>query len=235
MSKKKLFCVILLVLLLSHIVFVIVYRANPTAEYIYDENDNIVSVRLKDEIYIASDFELRAPHNYVHNGNWFELKSYFVPCNDISDFLLMWDTASFYSEKFDKDKNFLRCDIWGRTSDDLYVKEDFIYPTIYENEVSEVWMSHSSDNEDNIKDIETVAKIVECAKSDGKIELDKYIYDYIKKYSADYHCLWLKYEGYPIIEEFHIKETEEGKYIIKQFTPEEYNTVYYDDELHYKH
>ena len=231
MNKKKLFCIILFILLLSHIVFIILYTTNPIAEYIYDENDDIVSVRLKDEIYIPSDFELCAPYYYIHNGDWFELKNYFVPRNDISDFLFMWDIAYFYSEHNDKNKNFMRCNIWGRTSDDFYVKESFVYPTIYKNEVHEVWMSKSSSYE-IIKDKKTVDKIVECAKSDGEIELDKDVYDYIKKYSADHHCLWLKYEGYPIVEEFHIEETEDGRYIIDQYTPEEYDTIYWEEEAH---
>ena len=231
MSKKKLFCVILFILFLSHILFINLYQANPTAEYIYNKNDDIVSVRLKDEIYVPLGSDVPEPYYYIYNGNWFELKSFFVPCNDISDFLFMWDTAIFYSEHHDKDKNFMRCDVWGRTSDDLFIKEDFVYPTIESNKVNEVWMSHS-DAYEIINDKKTVDKIVECAKSDGKLELDKEIVDYIKKYSTDNHCLWLKYEGYPLVEEFHIKKTEEGGYIVNQYPIENYETSFREDKAH---
>ena len=83
-----------------------------------------------------------------------------------------------------------------------------------------------------IKDESTVNKIVECAKSDGKIELDKNIVSYIQKYSFDSHCFYLRYVDCPLVEEFHIEETEDGKYIIDQYTPEEYNTIYWEEEAH---
>lgn len=114
----------------------------------------------------------------------------------------------------------------------LYLIENFVFPTIENNKVNEVWVSLSSSDGDNIKNEEIVNKIVECAKSEGEFELDKEIFDYIKKYSADHHCLWLKYEGYPIVEEFHIEETEDGRYIIDQYTPEEYDTIYWEEEAH---
>ena len=42
-----------------------------------------------------------------------------------------------------------------------------------------VCMSLGNKDEDNIKDKETIDKIVECATSNGKIELDKEIVDYM--------------------------------------------------------
>ena len=58
-------------------------------------------------------------------------------------------------------------------------------------------------------------------------ELSKY--DFIVANSWDNHCIHLKYEGYPLIEEFFVTETEDGRYIVDQYTAEEYDTIYYDE------
>ena len=231
MRKKKIFCLFLVTLFLLHIVFIKIYQANPTAEYIYDNTENIIGIKFKDEIYKPMGLAPSKPYDFIYDENSFEFKSYLVLYNDLSDFLFMWNSVYFYSDYYDRNKNFMRCDIWGRTSDDFYVKERFVYPTLYKNDINEVWMSHLSSYE-IIKDEETVDKIVKCAKSDGKLELDKEIVDYIKKYSWDNHCFYLKYDGYPIVEEFHIEETEDGRYIVDQYTPEEYDTIYWEEEAH---
>ncbi len=133
-----------------------------------------------------------------------------------------------YSENFDKNKNF----IWLYSYDRILVKEDFVFPTIEKNEVEAVWMSASSSDEDHITDKETVDKIVKCAKSNGKIELEKSIVGYIKKHSWDNHCIHLKYKDYPILEDYHIEETDDGTYILKQYTPEEYDAPFWEDVAH---
>ena len=231
MLKKKYICLFLVALLLLYIVFIKIYEVNPTAKYIYDNTENIIGIKFKDDIYEHIGFSPSKPYDFIYDENPFELKSYLVLHNDLSDFLFMWNTVCFFSDYYDFDNNFIRCDVWGRASPDYYVKEGFVYPTLHNNEVNEVWMSLSSSYE-IIKDRKTVDKIVECAKSNGEIELDKEIVDYIKKYSADNHCLWLKYEGYPIVEEFQIEETEDGRYIVDQYTPEEYDTIYWEEEAH---
>jgi len=133
-----------------------------------------------------------------------------------------------YSENFDKNQNF----VWLYSYDRLMVKEDFVFPTIENNEVEAVWMSASSSDEDHITDKETVEKIVDCIKSNGKIELDKVIVGYIKKRSWDNHCIHIKYKDYPILEDYHIEETEDGRYILKQYTPEEYDAPFWEDAAH---
>lgn len=230
-SKKKLFSLFLLLLLLSHIVFVNFYRANPTAEYVYDNSESVIAIKFKNQVYESMSDDPPKPYDFIYDEFSVEFRSHLVLHNELSDFLFMWDRIHFYSEDYDNDKNFIRCSMWGGTSDDFYVKEGFVYPTIYENQVDEIWMTMRKNNH-IIKNKETVDKIVECAKSKGKIELDEEIVEYIKKYSHDNHCIYLKYKGYPLVEEFHIEETEDGRYIIDQYTPEEYDTIYWEEEAH---
>ena len=187
--------------------------------------------------HVSAEFDdYPAPYKLVMaEDNETYSKKVYIKQDKFSDYTLNFDKYFFYySETYDKNRNFIvknnRYDF-----NEIYVDENFVFPTIENNEVEAVWMSASASDEDHITDKETVDKIVKCIKSNGEIELDKVIVGYIKKRSWDYHCFCVKYKDYPIIEQFHISKTEEGKYIIKQFTPEEYNTVYYDDELHYKH
>lgn len=138
----------------------------------------------------------------------------------------------FFDKNDDYYSNFIILCPEDTSISQLYLKENFVFPTIGKNKVESIWTSIDVSDSDNIKDKETVDKIVECAKSNGEIELDKDVYDYIRTYSADHHCLWLKYEGYPLVEEFYIEETEDGRYIIDQYTPEEYDTIYWEEEAH---
>lgn len=133
-----------------------------------------------------------------------------------------------YSANFDKNQNF----VWLYSYDRVLVKEGFVFPTIENNEVEAVWMSASSSDEDHITDKETVNKIVKCIKSNGKMKLDKSIVRYIKKHSWDNHCIHLKYKDYPILEDYHIEETEDGRYILKQYTPEEYDAPFWENKSH---
>ena len=133
-----------------------------------------------------------------------------------------------YSVNFDKNQNF----VWLYSYDRILVKEDFVFPTIEKNQVEAVWMSASSSDEDHITDKETVDKIVKCIKSNGKIELDKSIVRYIKKYSWDNHCIHLKYKDYPILEDYHIEEKGNDRYILKQYTSEEYDAPFWEDKTH---
>lgn len=199
-------------------------NASAQAEIFYEpyfrvEYNNDVYVKYSESNY--SPYELLAHDIDDENG-----KRIFIKGS-----LFSIDFLSPYSENFDKNHNF----VWLSTYDEILVKKDFVLPTLGNNEVEAVWMSASSSDEDHITDKETVDKIVECIKSNGEIELDKKIVDYIKKYSWDYHCFHLKYKDCPIIEEYHICKNEDGKYTIEQFTEEEYETIYYDDVAHYKH
>ena len=211
--------------------YIKIYQIAPTVEYIYDNTESVIAIKFKNQIYESMSNDPPKPYDFIYDENSLEYRSYLVLYDELTDFLFMWDRASFYSEYYDNDKNFIRCNVWGKTSDDFYVKEGFVYPTIYENQVDEIWMTMYRNN-DIIKDKETVNKIVGCAKSNGKIELSEEIVEYIKKYSHDNHCIYLKYTGYPLVEEFYIEETENGRYIIDQYTPEEYDTIYWEEDAH---
>ncbi len=130
-----------------------------------------------------------------------------------------------YSEELDENMNFIRLPSW----DVVLMKDDFVFPTIYNNIVSEVWMLCSVEDEKRIKNEDIVNHILDCAKSNGEKELDKEVYDYIVENSWDNHCIYLKYEGYPLVEEFFVTQTKDGRYIVDQYTTEEYDTIYYDE------
>lgn len=98
----------------------------------------------------------------------------------------------------------------------LYVKEGFVFPNIYKNEVDEVWMSLSPFDNGNITDEITVKTIVDCAKSKTKKELDTKLYDYIFEKSWDNYHVYVKYSGYPLVEEFFVIRTKDGRCVVEQ-------------------
>ena len=100
--------------------------------------------------------------------------------------------------------------------DRVFVKTGFVFPDTRKSKIDEIWLSLAPDDETHIKDSAVVNKIVECAKSDGKIELDKEIYNYIEKNSYNNNCILLKYEGYPLVEEFYVEKNKDGKCFVKQ-------------------
>ncbi len=200
-------------------------------EYFYDLGKDISGIKFNNNEYIRFLSMPTERYALITHDVSVTSKKYYIKFNDCSDFFPPFEYICLYSEEFDTYSNFIIKNPNG-FNEQIYVKTNLILPTLKKNEIDMVFMSLSSNDKDNISDKNTVKKIVECAKSNGKIELDKDIYDYIKKYSADHHCLWLKYEGYPIVEEFHIEETEDGRYIVDQYTPEEYDTIYWEEEAH---
>ncbi len=198
-------------------------NAQAPAKLFYDP----LRVEYKDKVYIEYEDTLYSPYDLVYDDS--------KECNEkriyVKSSLFSIEYIVPYCESFDKNQNF----VWLYSFDRILVKNDFVLPALESNEVEAVWMSASSSDEDNITNKETVDKIVKCIKSKGEIELDKATVDYIKKYSWDNHCIHLKYKDYPILEEYHICETEDGKYIIEQFTEEEYLKIYFYDEAHYNH
>lgn len=178
-------------------------------------------VEYKDEVYVIYDF--KEPYDLVDDGYPEDNENRVY----VKDCIVPFIYFEPYSESFDKNINFIAL----YNYDEILIKENFVFPTIENNEIHEVWMS--LDILDNkIKDANTVNRIVECAKSNGEIGLDKDIYDYLKENSWDNHCIYLKYEGYPLVEEFFITETDDGRYIIDQYTAEEYDTIYWDEPAH---
>ena len=232
-NRKKIIkriSVILCIIALYFSVISIIYSTSD-AEYLYDAAGDFIGIKFNNNEY-TDDYYMPERYKLIAEDVSSFSRRYYIKYGDyFSDYLPPFSYFCFYSNEFDEYTNFI-IEHPHDSEACIHIKKDMVLPTLNRNKVDMVCMSLGNKDEDNIKDKETIDKIVECAKSDGKIELDKEIVDYIKKYSWDYHCFYLKYEGYPIGEEFHIKETEDGKYTIDQFTPEEYDTVYYDEELH---
>jgi len=203
--------------LILYTLFLVFYNVYAPAQVFYDP----LSVEYKEDTYI--EFESELPYELVYDDSFQGKKNRIYVKNMIIPLIYF----EAYSVELDKNTDFINLYYF----DKVLVDENFTYPTIEENEVVEVWMSLSSSYE-IIKDESTVNKIVECAKSDGKIELDKNIVSYIQKYSFDSHCFYLRYVDCPLVEEFHIEETEDGRYIIDQYTLEEYDTIYWEEEAH---
>ena len=254
--KKKIAIIVLVFFLLLSFTGYYIYtgiqnRDKCEATYIKDEDGYEIGISyngrnyydlytmMEDGYYgphISNEFDdFPSPYDFVTAEDEIYSEFVYIEQEKFSDYALNFDGYFYYySETFDENRDFI-IDNNRYHFTEIYVDENFVFPTIENNEVEAVWMSASSSDEDNITEKETVKKIVKCIKSNGEIELDKEIVDYIKKYSWDYHCFCLKYKGYPIVEQFHIEETEPGRYIVHQFTPEEYNTLYFDDEAHYNH
>ena len=228
---KKIGCVALCIVLI-YSSFIIIIKATSKAEYTYGLGENISGVEYGNNTYIEFDYEYDR-YDLICEDISSNIEKHFIKYNDFfSDYFPPFDCFTFYYNEFDDNSNFIILHTTDTTVTEVYVKDDFIMPSLKYDNIDMICVSLDAKDEDNIKDAEKIDKIVGCAKSKGKIELDKDIYDYIKKYSADHHCLWLKYEGYPIVEEFHIEETEDGRYIIDQYTPEEYDTIYWEEEAH---
>lgn len=146
----------------------------------------LITENLRDKVYISENFIQDLIPPY----------SYFSFCGESDDFI--------FESPDDTSLNI------------LYVKDGFVFPNISDNKVEEIWMSLSSADNGNITDEKIVKKIVDCAKSETNKELDKDIYDYISEKSWDNRHIYIKYNGYPLVEEFFVIKSEDGRYIIEQ-------------------
>lgn len=236
MNKKhfKIIFIGVFALIFFGIVFMVVREARIISEreygakFIYDTNGDSIGIEYKSSLYVS--FEDENPQYDLVNAEELEIyNNIYIERNDSKELSAPVEYFVFYSNIYDDNDNFIVVNPGDSSLQTIYVKEGFVYPTIDKNEVDEVWMSHSSTDEDNIKDIAIVNHIVECAKSNGELALDKDIYEKIKSTSWDNHCFHLKYKGYPLVEEFHIEETEDGRYIIDQYSATEYDSIYYED------
>lgn len=199
------------------------------AEYIRDPAEDFFKIKFNNNEYIAEysdDYYIPKQYNLIVEDRSFFIRRYYIRYGDFCDYIPPFSYFCLYNKEFDKYTNFI-IENPNDSEACIYVRDDLILPTLDNNKVDMVCMSLDAYDEDNIKDEETIKKIVECAKSDGKEELDKNIYEYIKEHSYDNFCFGLKYEGYPIVEKFHVEETEDGRYIVDQYTDEEYETIYY--------
>ena len=82
--------------------------------------------------------------------------------------------------------------------------------------VNEIWLSLNSEDKENIKDEKIITQLVDCMKNTADREIDKEIYDYIVENSWDNSHFYLKYNGYPLVEEFYVSTDRNGKYIVSQ-------------------
>ncbi len=245
--KNKVIIILLIFSLLFSVIGYCIYigiknRNKCEATYIRDETGLQIGVSYNGRNYYEWGYMFDnyfEPNNVcAYNGFPYELvkqedenktEFIYIKQDEFSDYVFLFDDYFCYlSEIYDKNRDII---VMNFDPPERFIDENFVFPTIENNAVDEVWLSSSSSYE-IIKDKSIVDKIVKCIKSVEKIELDKEIYDYIKKYSYDHHCFYLKYENYPVIEKFYIKETEDGRYIVDQYTPEEYDTIYWEEEAH---
>ncbi len=217
---------IILAIVSSYILFITIYHFNCNAKYLY-ENEEYLGIIYNNRIYIPKN--VVEPLYLIYDDNDQNDSKIYIAQKFLSDLFIPFQYFVFYSESYDFGGDF----IVERPDDSslsvLHIDKDFVYPTIDKNEVDEIWGSLSSSNEDNIKDLSVVNHIVECAKSNGELALDKEVYEQIKENSWDNHYFYLKYKGYPLVEKFYIEETEDGRYIVDRYTEAEYDTVYLDD------
>lgn len=209
---------LILSVIVLYTLFIVFYNVYAPAEVFYEP----FSVEYNGETYIV--YEDKEPYRLIADDSIAETENRVYVKNMIVPFIYFEP----YSIKFDENASF----IWLYYFDEILVKDNFVFPTVEKDTVNEVWMSASSTGKYKIKDEKIVDKIVECAKNKGELELDKDIVDYIKMYSYDNHCFSLKYEGYPILEKFYIEETEDGKYIVNQYTEEDFDMIFGDPEAH---
>lgn len=227
---KKFICVALAVILI-YLGAVLINKTTCKAEYTFDINGAVSGIKYGNNTYVKLS-PLQDWYRFINDDISESSEKIYITSNNISDFLLPFEFFSFYSAEYDDYSNFIIEHTDNKTVTDIYVRDDFVLPSVNQTEINEVWPSLAASDKNKIKDIDTVNKIVKCAKSNGETELDKEIYDFLKETSWDNHCIYLKYKGYPLVEEFFIKETDDGRYIIDQFNAEEYDTIYLDDEAH---
>ena len=182
------------------------------AKYIYDNNGDSIGIEYKSSFYVRFEDEIQQ-YDLVDAETLEKYEEIYIERNDSKKLSAPVDYFVFYSNIYDDNDNFIVVNPDDSSLQTIYVKDEFVYPTIDENEVDEVWMSLSS-TYNIIEDSNTVNHILECAKSNGELSLDEDVYKQIKSTSWDNHCFYLKYKGYPLVEEFHIEETEDGRYIV---------------------
>ena len=176
------------------------------------ENDSYVYWDEIDDDYCASgDIESTDMYPYFLVSGVLREKIY-ISDNSIQDLLPPYSYFSFCSESNDF--------IFEQPDDSslnlLLVKKGFEFPDIYNNEIEEVWLSLDPYCDDNITEKTKVMQIVDCVKNQTEQELDQDVYNYILEKSWDNCHVYLKYKGYPLVEEFCITITEDGRYMVQQ-------------------
>ena len=210
-----------MVVFLAYFIGINVFQACSKIEYVYDNNIDVI--KFNDVKYEYLGCEAPKPYHFINDDSWSNFS--FVPSDSLLDYLFMWDRVGYYSEEYDEAHNFIIYCTWGGRQD-IYVKQNFVYPTLQNNNVDEVRMSLVDESKGIINDKEIVDEIIKCAKSNGEIELEEKTADYIKKHSDDSY-FFLMYEGYPLAQVFHLSESENGKYTIDNYGTQSYCTVWH--------
>lgn len=229
MSFKKILLLLILSPLFMYLIFGLIKKLTYKAEYVYTMTGFVDKIKYEDVLYKKLDY---VPDYYVviEGENLLSCPKIYIENNNYIDFLAPFNYFVFLNSELDDFSNFIIEQPSDSSISQVYVKEDFVFPTFTQNVVEEVWVSQSPTDEYNIKDSAVVNHVVECVKSDGKLELDKDVYEHIKAGTWDNTSrFYLKYKGYPVIEKFYIEETEDGRYIVDRYTEAEYDTVYLDD------
>lgn len=145
--------------------------------------------------YIIED-DLRDKVYVVSDGLIYRFFSpYFSFCGD-SNYFIVYQPDSF---------------------DWLYVKENFVFPNISKNEVEEIRNMYAPFDYDTISDKKLINMIVHSAKSGD--ELDDDIYEQLLKWCYN-NRIYLKYTGYPLLEEFLLITTEDGRHMVEMSSVE---------------
>ena len=162
MDRKKFIAILVVFFLTFYIQFVNLLQTYGPAKYIDKRYGSVYRsyLQVNNVIYDSLMDKLSYPYHFA-NSPYSKCTRYYVPYDYYTDYFLLWNSIlrlDEYDEYF----------FWDNYPHyDVYVKEDFVFPTLESNEIDEVWMSLLSDGKYNIKDKETVSKIVECAKSKG--------------------------------------------------------------------
>ncbi|MBR3768692.1 MAG: hypothetical protein IKL10_10720 [Clostridia bacterium] len=217
---KKIFCIIIVAILMMF--FLLMFSSRYTANYVYDNNSSSRSILYGDDSYIEWSIKANTycDLGVIENEDMYPFflvyenlrEKIYISDNFIQDLIPPYSYFSFCEDSND----FIFESPHDTSLNLLYIKEGFVFPDIENDEINEIWMSLSSDDNDNITDEKIVKKIVDCAKSKSAKELDKDIYDYISEKSWDNHHIYMKYKEYPLVEEFFVIKSEDGRYIIKQ-------------------
>lgn len=217
--KKILPIVIVVMLIMS---FFIIKYSRYKATYEYDNNDSSRCILYDNDSYVewTKIADIYCASGVINNT---DMSPYFLISENLRD--KVYISENFIQDLLPPYSYFSFCgesnDFIFESPDDtslnlLYVKEGFVFPDISKNKVDEIWMSLSSADNGNITEEAIVKTIVDCAKSKIDKELDEDIYDYISEKSWDNCHIYMKYNGYPLLEEFYITKSEDGRYIIEQ-------------------
>lgn len=217
MKKRYLFAISTLVVIIIYFVVVTVLNYQSRSEYMYSGTGSIIGLKFENMIYkpvvlVEEPYYLVSDLAALENADIeHELHKEYIKEDDIYSYLPPFDYFVPYCDFFDETWNFIIVSPYDFETSMVYVKSNFRYPTIKTDSVNEIWTSLFNTNS-VISDKYIVENIVECAKN--KTKLDKEIYEQLNLRNGG--SLFFKYDGYPLVEEFHIEVIDDGIYVVTQ-------------------